>query len=168
MEVDEMTKGAMMEFGINEVMDSVRQESEARIRALQGIVSTADSARVFGQPVSSEGYTVIPAAEVASGGGFGSGLGFGGPQRSKMMAVGGSAAATTQTGDETAAQTAQGAGGGGGGGGGGMARPVAAIVIGPDGVRVQPVFDITKLALTALGALGAAVAVTMKLWAKRK
>jgi uncharacterized spore protein YtfJ len=159
-----------MEGSINEVVDSVRQESEARIRALLGIVSAADSVKVFGQPVSSGGYTVIPAAEVASGGGFGSGMGFGGPPRHRMKAHDGSPApvAAAAPGGEAGGEDMQGAGGGGGGGGGAMARPVAAIVIGPEGVAVRPVFDVTKLALTALGALGTAVVLGLKLWSKRR
>ena len=163
-----------MEGSLSEVVDSVRQESEARIRALMGFVSAADSVKVFGPPVSSGGYTVIPAAEVASGGGFGSGMGFGPTQKHRMKAHDGSpapvapAAPSGEADAEAGGQDMQGAGGGGGGGGGAMARPVAAIVIGPDGVSVRPVFDVTKLALTALGAIGAAVVLSIKLWAKRR
>lgn len=131
---------------------------------------------MFGQPVSSGGYTVIPAAEVASGGGFGSGMGFGMPQKARKKGAASSldagVAAETLPGTEAdgqaSGQAMPGAGGGGGGGGGAMARPVAAIVVGPDGVQVRPVLDFTKLALTALGAFGAAAALTVKLWAKRK
>ena len=61
-----------------------------------------------------------------------------------------------------------GAGGGGGGGAGAMARPVAVIVVGPDGVRVKPVLDTTKLALTALGVFGAAAALSMRVMAKKR
>jgi uncharacterized spore protein YtfJ len=61
----------------------------------------------------------------------------------------------------------EGAGGGGGGGGGAMGRPVAAIILGPEGVQVKPVLDMTKLALTALGAFGAAAALSIKMWSKR-
>ena len=42
--------------------------------------------------------------------------------------------------------------GGGGGGGGSSGRPVAAIVIGPDGVKIEPVVDVTKIGLAAIGA----------------
>jgi hypothetical protein len=48
-----------------------------------------------------------------------------------------------------------------------MGRPVAVIVVGPDGVEVKPVFDITKLAITALGAFGAAAAVSLRLLSKK-
>jgi uncharacterized spore protein YtfJ len=50
-----------------------------------------------------------------------------------------------------------GAGIGGGGGGGGVSgsRPVAAISIGPEGVSVQPVVDVTKIALALFTTIGA-------------
>jgi uncharacterized spore protein YtfJ len=42
--------------------------------------------------------------------------------------------------------------GGGGGGGGGRTegRPVAAIVIGPDGVTIRPIIDFTRIGVTLL------------------
>ncbi len=45
--------------------------------------------------------------------------------------------------------------GGGGGGGQASGRPVAVLTIDPDGVHVQPVLDRTRIALTAMTALGA-------------
>ncbi len=47
-------------------------------------------------------------------------------------------------------------GGGVGGGGGGrtLSRPVASIVVDPNGVRVEPIVDVTKLWLAALTAAG--------------
>jgi uncharacterized spore protein YtfJ len=56
---------------------------------------------------------------------------------------------------------------GGGGGGFSMARPVASIVIGPDGVKVRPVVDVTKLALAGITAWGA-MAVTLARMARKK
>ena len=44
-------------------------------------------------------------------------------------------------------------GGGGGGGGGSMGRPVAVITIRPDGVKVEPIVELTKLGIAALSAL---------------
>ena len=73
----------------------------------------------------------------------------------------------TGEGSEPQDPAMEGAGGGGGGGGGAMARPVAVIVMGPDGVRVKPVLDVTKLAVTALGAFAAAAALSMRLVAKK-
>ncbi len=42
--------------------------------------------------------------------------------------------------------------GGGGGGGFSMSRPVATIVIGPEGVKIRPVVDVSKLAVAAITA----------------
>jgi hypothetical protein len=47
-----------------------------------------------------------------------------------------------------------GSGGGLGGGGGMHARPVAAIVISGGAVRVQPIYDTTKVALAGLATAG--------------
>ena len=46
-------------------------------------------------------------------------------------------------------------GGGGGGGGFAAGRPVAAVVIEPGGVRVEPVVDITKLGIALFTTLAA-------------
>jgi uncharacterized spore protein YtfJ len=87
---------------------------------------------VFGHPVERGEATVIPCAEVFAG--FGMGFGSG-----------------TSTGGESAAQ----AGGQGGGmGGGAHGRPVAVVIIAQDGVRVEPVVDVTKLALAGLTTMG--------------
>ena len=50
---------------------------------------------------------------------------------------------------------APGGGGGGGGGGGAQARPVATITVGPNGVHVEPIVDVTKLGVAFFTALGA-------------
>jgi uncharacterized spore protein YtfJ len=47
-----------------------------------------------------------------------------------------------------------GSGEGGGGGGRVLSRPVAAIVISPTGVRVEPIVDVTKIALAIFTTLG--------------
>jgi uncharacterized spore protein YtfJ len=156
-----------MNSPVDDAMETVRRESEGRLQALHRLLSGADSSKVFGQPVSSGGYTVILAAEVASGGGFGSGIGFGTPRR-QAGETESSAEPPDALGREPATASAiVGVGGGGGGGGGAMGRPVAVIVVGPDGVEVKPVFDITKLAITALGAFGAAAAVSLRLLSKK-
>ncbi len=159
-----------MNEGIDGLLENVGKESEARSQALQRLWSAGDAKAVFGQPVSSGDYTVIPVAEVAAGGGFGSGMGFNSLRRRRGAAKGepSEAPAGIVEGDEAPGPALEGAGGGGGGGGGAMARPVAVIVLGPDGVRVKPVLDTTKLALTALGAFGAATALSMRLVGKKR
>ena len=79
----------------------------------------------FGRPVTAEGRTVIPVAEV----GYGFGLGFG------------SAGAE----GEEAAE-----GEGGGGGGGVRARPLGVVEVTAEGVRVEPVVDEQKIALAGV------------------
>jgi uncharacterized spore protein YtfJ len=109
------------------------------------LFAAAQPGAVYGQPVESGTYTVIAAAEVTSGGGFGMGMGLGPASRS----------------DETVAPPVDAAplegrepsgGGGVGAGGGAMGRPVAIIAIGPDGVTIKPVVDVTKIALAGLTA----------------
>lgn len=97
-------------------------------------LEVADVKSVYGQAIEHGDTIVIPAAELLCGMGFGAGYGYG-------------------KSDETEEQ-GQGGGGGGGGGGRTFSRPVAVIVASPQGVRVDPVIDITKLGLAALTAMG--------------
>ena len=99
---------------------------------LETFLETADVNKVYAEPVVHGDTVIIPAAEVVAGMGFGAGYGAGGPL------------------DEDGG----GSGGGGGGGGKTFARPVAVIIADDNGVRVEPVIDPTKIALTALTAFG--------------
>ncbi len=94
-------------------------------QALSRLVATARADAVFGQPVISGDTTVISCSEIAIGMGMGSGSG-----------------PVDEKGNPT--------GGGSGGGGGARGRPVAAIVITKEGVRVEPIFDLTKIVLASL------------------
>jgi uncharacterized spore protein YtfJ len=93
-------------------------------QVLGRITNTARVDAVFGQPVERGDTTVIPCSEIAIGVGLGSGSG-----------------PVDAQGNQT--------GGGSGGGGGARGRPIAAIVITRDGVRVEPILDLTKIALAA-------------------
>ena len=160
-----------MNDGLNEFMQNVASESERRSQTLDKILSSADSSKVFSEPVTIGSYTVITASEVASGGGFGSGMGLGVPRRrhekARREAVGVLEGAAAGASEDAAAGVQEGAGGGGGGGGGSMGRPVAAIVVGPEGVEVRPLLDVTKISLAALTAFGAMAALTLRMLAKR-
>ena len=101
---------------------------------LEKFLSAANVEAVYGPPVSEGENIIIPAAEVLSIVGFGLGSG------------GGSQGASESEN--------RGSGGGGGGGGRVLARPVAAIVISPTGVRVEPIVDVTKTALALFTTLG--------------
>jgi uncharacterized spore protein YtfJ len=110
------------------------------------IFAAAQSGTVFSPPVSANGYTVITAREVAMGGGFGSGLGLGPtPPRGE----------TAPQANAAKDQQLLAGGGGTGGGGGAQGRPVAVIIIGPDGVTIKPIFDVSKIVLAAITAWGA-------------
>ena len=98
---------------------------------IETFLDTADVHKVYADAVEHQGALIIPAAEVVAGLGFGAGYGSGG--------------STEKEG---------GSGGGGGGGGKTFARPVAVIIADSNGVRVEPVIDPTKIALTALTAFG--------------
>lgn len=124
------------------LMDKAREQAATM---LEKIFAAAQPGAVYGQPVGAEGHTVITTAEVTSGGGFGMGMGLGPPSR-----PGSRAAPTAEAAQLEDRQT--GGAGGLGGGGGAMGRPVAVIAIGPDGVTVKPVVDVTKVALAGLTA----------------
>jgi uncharacterized spore protein YtfJ len=103
--------------------------SDAVARAADGLAAFTEfgAGNVFAPPVTNGGRTVIACAafDVSAGFGFGGGRGDDG-----HGAVGG--------------------GSGWGLGGRTQGRPVAVIDISDDGVRVQPVFDWTRLALLAV------------------
>src|SRR5215831_7371420 len=84
-------------------------------QALSRLVLTASADAVFGEPIVNGDTTVIPCTEVFIGMGMGSGSG---PKDENGNTMGG----------------------GSGGGGGARGRPVAAIVITKEGVRVEPIF----------------------------
>jgi uncharacterized spore protein YtfJ len=123
------------------------KEQEQVVELVERLFSVAQPGAVFGEPVTSEEHTIITACEVKVGMGFGYGSGGGsgsGPDEGETKS------------EEGAAGASEGAGYGNGGGGGGVSggRPVAVIAIGPHGVRVEPVVDVTKIALAFFTTLG--------------
>ena len=94
---------------------------------------------VYGEPVEKDDVLIIPAAEVGSMMGFGVGTG---PNQSQ--------------------------GSGGGGGGWNFARPVALIVVSDKGVEVQPVVDVTKVAIAALTTFGFMASLVMRMMRPRR
>ncbi|MBN1889758.1 MAG: hypothetical protein JW850_17315 [Thermoflexales bacterium] len=129
-----------MSESLDTFVQSMDNNQERAAELMERLLAAAQPGAVFGKPVKSGDYTVITASEVGAGGGFGIGSGMGAePARDVEAGVPG------------------GAGSGIGGGGGSMGRPVAAIVIGPDGVKVEAIVDVTKAMLaffTAWGAMG--------------
>jgi uncharacterized spore protein YtfJ len=127
----------MTAMAVDDFLATLKAEQERSFPILEKVFAAAQPGAVFGAPLSADGYTIITACEIAAGGGFGSGLGSApAPQANE--------AAGTQN-----------VGGGAGGGGGAQGRPVAVIIVGPDGVSVKPIVDPTKIALAAITAWGA-------------
>jgi uncharacterized spore protein YtfJ len=121
-----------------EATDSVSDEVARRIGVLSGAerVSRALERAASGEgavgPATTMGErTVVPLLETYAAGGFGGGSGTGVDEGSS------------------------GGGGGGGGGGVGRSRAVAVATVGPEGVRIRPVIDVTGLALPAASAVAA-------------
>lgn len=125
---------------------TVKNQSEA-FDLLQSLSQTARSSAVYSEPIEKGEYTLITAAEVSVGLGFGYGMGGG------SSATGGATKSEDETQEGTAPQE-YGGGGGGGGGGGALSRPVAAIAIGPKGIEVEPIVDVTKVALAFFTMIG--------------
>lgn len=134
------------------------------VELLTRLYSVAQPEAVFAPPQTAEGQTVITASEayVGLGMGYGAGSGEGiAPSRNSSngteSGVESNEAPTTTLTATTAATVGYGSGGGGGGGGVGIGRPVAAIIINRDGVRVEPIVDVTKVALAFITMLGSMV-----------
>jgi uncharacterized spore protein YtfJ len=108
---------------------------------LDNFLATADVSRVFGEPVQHDDTTILPCAEVLVGMGFGAGYGSG-------------PAPTGEQSEGSPQKETEAGGGGGGGGGRTLSRPVAVVVASPEGVRVEPIVDPTKIALAAITAAG--------------
>ena len=103
---------------------------------MEEFLAAADVRVVYGEPIQHEDTIIIPTAEVLCVLGYGVGSGSG----------------TSSEGH--AESPSVGKGSGGGGGGRILSRPVAVVIASPEGIRVEPVVDITKVALAGLTALG--------------
>ncbi len=122
------------------IKESVPDQDKAN-ELMEKLFASASPETVFAKPVQVGDYTIITASEFRIGMGYGFGSG------------GGLAAADEEgEGEEGAAQEG-GFGGGGGGGGATLGRPVAAIEIGPQGVRVEPIVDVTKIVVAFVSML---------------
>jgi uncharacterized spore protein YtfJ len=127
-----MTENTAEEKKLEVEIDDPAQAIDMVQETLETFLDTADVNKVYAEAVEHEGTLIIPAAEVVAGMGFGAGYGSGSPP----------------------GEEGTGSGGGGGGGGKVFARPVAVIIAEKDGVRIEPIIDPTKIALTALTAFG--------------
>lgn len=106
---------------------SLESQTEA-LDLIAEALRAADPGAVFGEPQAHGKVTVITASELTAG--LGVGFGSGGSK-------------------------GEGSGAGGGGGGFSGGRPVAVISITEEGVKVEPVVDVTKLGIALFTTLGA-------------
>lgn len=115
--------------------------------SMDSLTRIAASEAVYGKPIKSGDTLIIPAAEVMCGMGFGLGFGTYNPadedQTEEKLPI---------AEDDTIQPT--GSGSGAGGGGYSYSRPVALVIASPEGVRVEPVLDRTKIFLAALTTAG--------------
>lgn len=123
-----------MDEGVTFISESFVNQEKAN-ELMEQLIAVADAKSVYSDPIESGEYKVITASEVRVGMGFGFGGG------------GGVEAEHTETEQDEETTPSSGYGGGGGGGGIAFGRPVAAIEIGPQGVRVEPIVDPTKIAI---------------------
>lgn len=133
-------------------------KQQAKINeVLEKLMAVARSGTVYSEPVTAGEYTVITAAEVSVGVGLGHGFGSGtGSELANPKAI-------NEKEMHEGASKPGGFGGASGGGGISQGRPVAVISIGPKGVQVTPVIDVTKLGLTFLTVLGSMFLVWRKM-----
>ena len=160
------------------------ETQEQAVELIEKLYDVAQPGAVFSEPRSLEGRTVITAAEVYVGLGVGFGFGGGsgmlgedeekpealsgqgkgaGANRRVTLEGGGEAGGSAEEGDDQRPGEATGAGGGGGGGGGASGRPVAVISVSEDGIEVEPIVDVTKIALAFFTALGSMSFMLMKM-----
>jgi len=115
-------------------------------------LQSASVEAVYGAPIKNGDTLIIPAAEVLTVMGFGVGSGRGTGYSKE-----------TDSEEEKSDGISEGSGSGGGGGGRVLARPAAVIISTPEGVRVEPVVDVTKLGLAALTAAGFMVGMLLRM-----
>ncbi len=124
--------------------ESFSPMEKGSVELLERLSMMARPDAVFSAPTIVGERLVIGAAQVS----LGIGVGFGG---------GGGGATPQHDQSSSDGERKRGRGVGGGGGGGGRSRPIAVISVGPDGVQVKPIVDVTKIAIACLSLLGVAV-----------
>ncbi len=123
-----------MDTGFKLFAESIPNQEKAT-ELMEKLIAIGRTDSVFSQPVESGKYKVITAASVhvTMGFGYGGGAGVNNPAENEEPK------------DNDVSPVASGLGIGGGGGGASASRPIAAIEIGPEGVRVEPIIDVTQI-----------------------
>ncbi len=125
-------------------------QNVAQVHDLIGrLFRVAEPGAVYSEPIVAGERTVVITSELSMG--VGAGVGFG---HTSEPASTETSTESSSTGAVTPDHTEE-TGGGGGGGGFSFGRPVAAVIIEPAGVRVEPIVDPTKLGIAFFTTLGA-------------
>ena len=124
----------------NELPDIDRMNAVVQ-DTMSKLIDAADVEKVFGPPITQGDVAVIPASENFTLLGFGVGGG-GGTESNGSGAIGA-------------------------GGGRTLSRPVAIIVVTPEGAYVEPIMDPTKVALAAITAAGFMFGMMLRMMRKR-
>jgi uncharacterized spore protein YtfJ len=154
--IDNYQRRSSMKDEVKEVLAASKNSWTQTSETIDKLFDVARPSAIFSDPVTIGERTIITASEVGvgMGVGYGSGGGTSGGTEGKEE---------SEQADKPALPAGEGFGGGGGGGGYSSGRPVAAIVIEPDGVRVEPVFDVTKIALAFFTMLGSVFFMGMRI-----
>lgn len=131
--MDKVVQGPGNKGGVD-----LHQTMEDIDKTMQAFIESANVDRVYSAPVEVGDTKIIHASENVVAMGFGAGAGYETPESSETS------------------EMPEGEGGVGGAGAGGktFCRPVAVIIASPEGVRVEPIFDRTKIAMAAVTAAG--------------
>jgi uncharacterized spore protein YtfJ len=132
---------------LDELRGDAGDTVDAVLNRVDRVFDAARPDNVFAAPVTVDGRTIIGAAEVLL-----------------AMGVGGGGGGSRPTAEPARPVEGEAFGVGAGGGGAAQARPVAVIVIEPNGVRVEPVVDVTKIGLAALTVVGSALLMFGRMW----
>ncbi len=115
----------------------------------ESLIDAVGVETVFGDPIRADGHLIIPVAETAVGGGVGD-VQYATPQGTEQRQMRFPLASR-------------------GGGGGASTRPVAVVVVTPTEVKVQPILDLNRIALTGMAtAIGMWRGITAFVQAMRK
>ena len=135
----------------NKYLIALEEANETTTRVVQKILESEDTARAFAKPVESDEYKVITASETSTFLGFGFGFGAGDTSDEDEEEEAGEELPEEKTEEITDEEEAQeGMGGGTGAGAHTSSRPVAVITLKSQGVEIEPIIDVNKIALFSI------------------
>lgn len=129
--------GEMQGIDLHQALDDINTTMES-------FLETANVNRVYGQPIEVGTTKIIPTSENLVIMGFAAGSAQG------RMDIDRDEEEESKPGEGAG----EGTGGAGGGGGRTFSRPVAVVIASPEGVRIEPVADRTKVIMAAITAAG--------------